>query len=59
MQITLLDWQGRGEGDWYSERGSVGLAELVQSPHSRAGLGLRISPLRIQLGPGTWVLATV
>lgn len=59
MQITLLDWQGRVEGDWYSERGSVGLAELVQSPHSHAGLGLRASPLRIQLGSGTWVLVTV
>lgn len=34
-----LDWRIGGEGDWYSERDSVGLSEVLQSPHLIQGWG--------------------
>jgi len=61
LQITLLDWQERGEGDWYSERGSVGLAELfrVHIHVQRWGSGHVMHPhseCSLALAPGSWQL---
>lgn len=56
-----LDWRVGGEGDWYSERGSVGLAEMLQSSHLIQGWGqdhvmYLHTECSLTLAPGPWQL---